>query len=162
MRRGPEISRIHRPTGVWVLAGILGFIGIGGLVTGPLLIADPTGAVIGARVSWLEATPVPDWSVVGWFLVVVMGVVPSTIALGLVTRFSWPLAERVDISRHEHWSWFATQVMGAGLLVWIALQFALIDLHGGPQPLFAVLGAALLALPWLPSVRDYLATPAQA
>jgi hypothetical protein len=67
MRRGPEVSRIHRPTGVWVMAGILGFIGIGGLVTGSLLIADPTGAVIGARVSWLEATPVPDRSAVGWF-----------------------------------------------------------------------------------------------
>ena len=80
MRRGPENARIHRPTGVWVLAGILGFIGIGGLVTGPLLIADPTGAVIGARVSWLEATPVPDWSVVGWFLLVVM-------LLAVVTEF---------------------------------------------------------------------------
>jgi hypothetical protein len=144
---------------VWVLAGILGFIGIGGLVTGPLLIADPTGAVIGARVSWLEATPVPDWSTVGWFLVLVMGVVPGTIAVGIVTRFSWALAERLDPSRREHWTWTATQVMGAGLLVWIGLQFAMIDLHGGPQPLFAVLGVALVALPWLPSVRADLATP---
>jgi hypothetical protein len=143
---------------VWILAGILGFIGIGGLVTGPLLIADPTGAVIGARVSWLEATPVPDWSAVGWFLIVVMGVVPGTIAVGLITRFPWPLAERLDVSAREHWAWAATQAMGAGLLVWIALQLALIDLHGGPQPMFALLGVALVALPWLPSVRAYLAT----
>jgi hypothetical protein len=140
------------------LVAILGFIGIGGLVTGPLLIADPTGAVIGARVSWLEATPLPDWTLVGWFLIVAMGVVPSIIAVGLVTRFSWPLAERLDPSRREHWGWAATQVMGGGLLVWIALQLALIDLHGGPQPLFGVLGVVLLTLPWLPSVRAYLAT----
>jgi hypothetical protein len=162
MRRGPESARFHRPTGVWILASILGFIGVGGLVTGPLLIADPTGAAIGARVSWLEATPVPDWSVVGWFLVVVMGVVPGTIAVGLVTRFSWPLAERIDPSRREHWSWMATQVMGGGLLVWIGLQLAMIDLHGGPQPLFAILGIALLTLPRLRSVRGYLATAEEA
>ncbi len=107
------------------------------------LIADPTGAVIGARVSWLEATPVHDWAPVGWFLLVVMGVVPSLIAVGVVTRFSWPLAERLDPSASEHWSWTATQVMGDGLLVWIGLQLALIDLHGGPQPMFVVLGVAL-------------------
>ena len=60
MGRGPESERTHRPIGVWILVSILGFIGIGGLVSGPQLIADPTGAVIGARVSWLEATPVAD------------------------------------------------------------------------------------------------------
>jgi hypothetical protein len=145
---------------VWLLVGILGFIAVGGLVTGPLLIADPTGAVIGARVSWLEATPFHDWRPVGWFLLVVMGVVPSVIAVGLVTRFRWPLAERLDPSRAEHWSWTATQAMGAGLLVWIGLQFTLIDMKGGPQPLFLVLGVALIALAWLPSVRRYLAAGA--
>lgn len=158
MRREPEIARTRRPIGAWVVAGALGLIGLGGLVTGPMLIADPTGAVIGARVSWLEATPVPDWTLVGWFLLVVMGVVPSLILVGVVTRFPWPLAERLDPSHTEHWSWTATQVMGAGLLVWIALQMALIDLHGGPQPMFAALGVVLVGVPWLPSVRRYLAT----
>jgi hypothetical protein len=129
-------------------------------VTGPVLIADPMGAAIGARVSWLEATPLRDWRPVGWFLVVVMGVVPGTIAVGLFTRFRWPLAERLDPSRNEHWSWAATQAMGIGLLVWIALQVAMIDLKGGPQPLFALLGAALIGLAWLPNVRRHLATEA--
>ena len=157
MRRETEIARAGRPIGAWVLVGALGLIGLGGLVTGPMLIADPTGAVIGARVSWLEATPLPDWTLVGWFLLVAMGVVPSLILAGVLTRFSWPLAERLDPARHEHWSWTATQVMGAGLLVWIGLQVALIDLHGGPQPLFALLGVVLLAVPRTPSVRRYLA-----
>jgi len=138
---------------------MLGLIAVGGLVTGPLLIADPSGAVIGARVSWLEGTPLHDWVPVGWFLLVVMGVVPSLIAVGVVTRFAWPLAERLDPSRGEHWSWTAMQLMGGGLLVWIALQLALIDLHGGPQPLFALLGVALLTLPRLRSVRGYLTAP---
>ena len=157
MRRETEIARAGRPIGAWVLVGALGLIGLGGLVTGPMLIADPTGAVIGARVSWLEATPLPDWTLVGWFLLVAMGVVPSLILAGVLTRFSWPLAERLDPARHEHWSWTATQAMGAGLLVWIGLQVALIDLHGGPQPLFAMLGIVLLAVPRTPSVRRYLA-----
>jgi hypothetical protein len=142
---------------VWFLVAILGFIAVGGLVTGPLLIADPTGAVIGARVSWLEATPLSDWRPVGWFLIVMMGVVPGTIAVGLFTRFAWRLAERLDPSPSEHWSWVATQAMGAGLLVWIALQLTLIDMKGGPQPLFVALGVALISLAWLPSVRRYLA-----
>jgi hypothetical protein len=50
--------------------------------------------------------------------------------------------------------------MGAGLLVWIGLQSPLIDTKGGPQPLFVVLGVALMALAWLPSVRQYLAADA--
>ena len=157
MGRGPENPRTHRPIGVWILAGILGFIGIGGLVSGPQLIADPTGAAIGARVSWLEATPLSDWYLVGWFLIAFMGVVPATIAVGLLTRFPWRFAERVDPSRSEHWAWTATQVMGWGTLLWIGLQLTMIDLHGALQVVFIVLGVALVTMPRAPAVRRYLA-----
>jgi hypothetical protein len=160
MRHAHGTPRVHRPIGAWIVVIILLLIGLGGLVTGPQLIADPTGAVIGARASWLEATPVPDWAPIGWFLIVVMGVVPSVIAIGVWSRFAWRLAERLDPSPREHWSWAATQAMGIGLLVWIALQLTLIDLRGGPQGIFVGLGAALIALPWLPAVRRYLATAA--
>ena len=158
MGRGPESERAHRPIGVWILVSILGFIGIGGLVSGPQLIADPTGAVIGARVSWLEATPMADWYLIGWFLLVFMGVVPATIAVGLLTRFHWRFAERVDPSQREHWAWTATQVMGWGTLMWIALQLTLIDLHGTLQAVFALLGLMLVTLPRASAVRGYLAT----
>jgi len=158
MRRGRDTAHTHRPIGVWILVTVLGFIAIGGLVTGPQLIADPTGAVIGARVSWLEATPIHDWFLVGWFLVVFMGVVPAVIAVGLLTRFPWRFAERVDPSRREHWTWMATQVMGWGMGLWIALQLALVEPRGGPQGLFLMLGFVLAALPWAPSVRRYLDT----
>ncbi len=149
--------RARRPAIVWVLVGILGFIAIGGLSTGPQLLADPTGASIGASVSWLESTPLPDWYVVGWFLIVFMGIIPAVIAVGLVTRVPWRFAERVDPSHHEHWAWAATQVMGWGTLLWIGLQLSLIDLHGAVQVVFLALGVALAALPRAPTVRSYLA-----
>lgn len=61
-----------------------------------------------------------------------MGVVPATIAVGLITRFPWGFAERVDPVQGEHWAWTGTLAMGGGLAVW-------------------------LALPSLPAVRAYLA-----
>lgn len=156
--RAMDTERRHRPLALWVLVGILAFIAVGGLVTGPQLIADPTGAVIGADAISLDRTPITDWTLVGWFLIVVMGIVPAVIAWGLATRHGWRLAERIDPVRTEHWSWLAVQVMGAGTLAWIGLQLALIDLKGGPQPVFLVLGIAMVALPWLPCVRRDLAT----
>lgn len=141
-----------------MLVGILSFIAVGGLVTGPQLIADPTGTVIGAGAISLDRTPIDDWTLVGWFLIVVMGIVPAVIAWGLATRHGWRLAERLDPVRTEHWSWLAVQVMGAGMLAWIGQQLALIDLKGGPQPVLAVLGIAMVTLPWLPSVRRDLVT----
>jgi hypothetical protein len=151
------MERRHRPLMVWVLVSILVVIGIGGIVTGPILLTDPTGESIGADVTWLASTPLTDWTPVGWFLIVVMGLVPLTIAWGLATRHSWRLAERIDPVRTEHWSWFATLVFGAGLVLWLGLQFALIDQKGGPQLPFAVFALVLLGLPWLPSVRRDLA-----
>jgi hypothetical protein len=148
----------HRPVTVWVLVAILLAIAVGGLATGPQLIADPTGARIGADQISLARTPLHDWALVGWFLIVVMGVIPLVIAWGLATRHGWPIVERLDPVRGEHWSWLAAQVMGAGLLVWLGLQLALIDQKGGPQSLFAALGILLLGLPWLPSVRRDLVT----
>ncbi|MGZ4132467.1 MAG: hypothetical protein ACXVWF_05435 [Actinomycetota bacterium] len=151
-------ARSHRPLGLLVLVVVLLVIAIGGLATGPQLIADPTGARIGADQISLARTPIDDWAPVGWFLIVVMGVIPLVIAWGLTTRHAWRLAERIDPVHTEHWSWLAVQVMGAGLLVWLGLQLALIDQKGGPQSLFGVLGAVLLVLPWLPSVRGDLAS----
>ena len=153
-----DAERRHRPIAVWALVGILSFIAIGGLVTGPQLIADPTGAVIGADHISLDRTPIDDWTAVGWFLIVVMGIVPAVIAWGLATRHAWGLVERLDPIRTEHWSWLAVQIMGAGTLLWILLQLALIDPRGGPQPVVALFGLAMMTLPWLPSVRRDLAT----
>jgi hypothetical protein len=152
------MTRPHRPFVLWVLVAILAVIGVCGVVTGPILLADPSGNAIGADVGWLARTPLTDWAPVGWFLLVVMGAVPLTIAWGLATRRPWRLVERLDPVRTEHWAWLATLVFGAGLVVWLGLQVALIDLKGGPQPLFAVFAVALLGLPWLPSVRRDLAT----
>ncbi|HEX6844108.1 MAG TPA: hypothetical protein VF235_03230, partial [Actinomycetota bacterium] len=104
------MERRHRPLVLWLLVAILAFIGIGGIATGPILLSDPTGEAIGADLTWLERTPFSDWVPVGWFLIVVMGIVPLTIAWGLATRHPWRLAERIDPVRSEHWSWFATLV----------------------------------------------------
>lgn len=150
--------RSRRPLGVWLLVVVLLVIAVGGLATGPQLIADPTGSRVGADQISLTRTPLHDWTLVGWFLIVVMGVIPLVIAWGLATRHAWRLAERIDPVRTEHWSWLAVQVMGGGLVVWLGLQLALIDQKGGPQSLFGVLGLALLAVPWLPSVRRDLAS----
>jgi hypothetical protein len=152
------MERQHRPLVLWLLVAILVFIGIGGIATGPILLSDPTGVAIGADLTWLERTPLADWAPVGWFLIVVMGIVPLTIAWGLATRHPWRLAERIDPVRSEHWSWFATLVFGAGLVLWLGLQLALVEMKGGPQVPFAVFAAILLGLPWLPSVRRDLAS----
>lgn len=119
----------------------LTFQGLSGVVGGFGLVADPSGAALGVPLEWLSGSPFSDYRVPGIVLVTVLGIGPLIVAWGLWTRRSWSVT--------------GAFVTGVALLVWIGVEIAVIGYQAEPplQLVYGVLGAVIIALSMLPSIR---------
>jgi hypothetical protein len=110
------------------------FQGLSGVGGGVALLADPTGGLIGMPVSMLARSPFDDFLLPGLILLLVLGVVPLCVSWGL-----W---------RRRPWAWRGSVFVGAALVIWIAVQVAMVGYRWDPplQAIYGGLGVAILAL----------------
>lgn len=115
-----------------ILMAALAFQGLSGVAGGVGLIADPGGTAIGIPLAWLQGSPFTSYLVPGVVLLTVLGIGPLVVAYGLWTSRSW--------------SAVAALAIGAALLVWIAVQIAVVGYQAEPplQLSYGVLGAVIV------------------
>ena len=109
--------------------------------------------------SILVTTPISNFIPVGLFFVTCYGILPSLVIYGLWKRPRWRWTDAFNKWTRENWAWTVTVVIGVILIVWIAVEVALI---GSPiglprflQVTMALLGVVFIALAMLPRVRTY-------
>ncbi len=74
---------IHRPRALWLLVALLGLLVVTGFDGGLSFVTDPTGASLGAKLSWLDRSPVSDFLLPGLFLLVTYGIGGLALIAGL-------------------------------------------------------------------------------
>ncbi len=146
-----------RPRALWPLLAMMGILSIGGFIGGISFVADPTGDGIGAHISWLDQTPVSDFLLPGLFLLVVYGLVPLLLMCGLVWRFSPGFLRRLNGRIGHQWSWAGTIAVGSVLMIWIVYELTVLPERMVLQPILLAVGALMVAIPLLPSMRRYCA-----
>jgi hypothetical protein len=107
LRRGPRL--------VVAATGLI--VGIGGLFGGYGLLSDADG--LGAKQSWLDGSPFPDYTVPGLFLLVVIGG-------GMLAVATLALLGRSEAAA-------AAVVMGVVILAWGIVETLTVGWRGGPQ-----------------------------
>ena len=133
----------RRPLALRILPGLLLFQGLSGLAGGLGLMGDPSGEGLGLSMTLLEGSPFPDYLVPGLVLFMVLGIAPMVVARGVWVG-------------HEA-SWIGALMVGAALMVWIAVQILIVGYHASPplQALYGSLGLIILVLSLLGSVRGF-------
>ena len=133
----------------WVvfLVAVQAFLVVVAIPSGILFLADPSGGLLGAQFILPYLTKnlpfIHDFVPVGIWLVVVYGVLPMLLDVGLLRRVRL--------------AWLLTLALGLTVVAWIAAEVALFaafrftPLH----PLIGGIGAAAVLLSLLPSVRRY-------
>lgn len=91
-----------------------------------------TSSGIGLPDSWLAATPFPTWRWPALLLLATVAVPMTAAAVGELRR--------------EAWAPMASTLAGAILVIWIAVEVAVIRQYAALQPAFAAAGLAILLL----------------
>ena len=143
----PEEEHGARPKPVLLLISALAFQGLSGVSGGLGLVFDPSGTGLGLPAEWLAGSPFDDYAIPGLVLLSLLGVVPLAVAYGVWAR--------------KPWSWAGSLLVGAALLVWLAVEIAVIGYHAQPplQLIYGIVGMLILGPTLLPGVRTYLVRP---
>jgi hypothetical protein len=136
-----KIARLNRPLTRFAAASLVleVVLSIGALGGGLVLIVAPRGEIMPLPLSALAGSPFETYLGPGLILFTVLGLGPL-----IAARLAWnqhPLAP------------MAAFVVGAALLIWVAVEIAIIGYSNEPplQAIYLVLGAAItaVALGWL-------------
>lgn len=102
------------------------FLAIGAIGGGGILIISPNGDMAQLPVSLLDGSPFQSYLIPGILLFVVFGIIPIIIALGLMKRWEWQLAQTLNIFKQQYWAWTFSLYIGFALIIWITIQVAII------------------------------------
>jgi len=156
----PEASAKSRPVAILVLLIALDILlAFLSFASGITFLLDPSGGTHGMDTTILQATPFEDFTLVGLFLVTFFGILPSLAAVGLVTRPRWRWTDGINRWTGQNWAWTATAAVGVILILWIAVEVALIGSPDGfprfLQVMMTLLGIVFIGLAFLPRMRAY-------
>lgn len=122
-----------------VLLILLLFQGVSAVGGGLWLVLHPTGILPDLTLELLRGSPFGDYRFPGFVLLVVLGVVPCTVAFGVWLRKSW--------------SRIGSLLVGVALVVWIVVQIAIIGYQPWPPPpwpslqlIYGTVGVAIVSL----------------
>ena len=113
----------------WTLVGLLALVSVNALAAGYAFVATPDGSALGIPQDWLDGTPFADYRAPGAIL----------FALGLLYAFA-ALRE----GRGHRGAWFWAGLSGGAMIVWIAVQAALMG--STRHPIQTTLQAAILSI----------------
>ena len=145
-----------RPVNLYTLTVCLTILAVGALYGGYALLADVTGGILEIPQAWLAGTPFSDYLIPGLFLFVVFGIGSLVVMFALWARPNIGLFNGLTKLTHEHWAWAATFALGVILVLWIVIQYLLLQRFHPLQALMAGLGVVIVALDLLPEMRSYL------
>ena len=133
-----------RPASVWALMVLLAVQALGATAGGIGLVQDPINN-IGMSLDLLEGSPFDDYLIPGLILLTVVGLLPFVVLYGLIRRRAW--------------AWWLAVAAGAGLVIWIMTEVALLgylpDAGGGLQIGMGVLGLLIVVVALVRPTRRY-------
>ena len=149
---------MRRPVSIWLLVAALVVLALGGLAGAYGFLSDPLGSGMGMA-DQLERLPVPDYTLPGIFLLVVMCIFPLVLVYGLLVRPRWKSLDPLVVWSNEHWAWVGSLVLALGLALWLAIQAFFIGFSAPIQWFTAFLGLSILVTTLVSPTREYYRRP---
>ncbi len=127
MKKNEEnIIKIKRIRNIFLI--VLGFLALGAIGGGIVLIISPDGELLGLPLSEFKNIPFTSYLIPGIILFSILGVIPSLLIIALLKKPESKIAEQINIFNDMHWSWTYSIYIAFTLIGWIHIE--LIFLQG--------------------------------
>jgi hypothetical protein len=150
---------MSKPFALKILAFLLAFIGIGAIISGPMLFLAPDGHLMQWTVDMLKGTPFTNFLIPGIVLFLFVGVFSSLVSYGLLRQPTWRWADMLNICKKYRWAWTASWAAGVIMILWIIVETSLLGYISFLQPVITAWGIAIITLTLLPNMRRYYLSP---
>jgi len=147
-----NISKIKKVRNIFLI--VLGFLALGALGGGIVLIISPTGELIRLPLSEFKNLPFDSYLIPGIILFSVLGIIPSLLIIALLKKTESKLAERTNIFNDMHWTWTYSIYIAFSLIGWIHIE--LIFLQGSVhwlQTFYMFYAILIIIIALLPQMR---------
>ena len=134
---------------------VLGFLSMGAIGGGAVLIISPTGELMGLPVSSFKNMPFDSFLIPGIILFLVLGLVPLLLIIALLKKPESNLAEQINVFKDMHWSWTYSIYIAITLICWIHIQ--LIFLQSGVfwlHTFYMLYAIVIIIIALLPQIRN--------
>ena len=118
--------KIKRTRNIFLM--VLGFLALGAIGGGIVLMISPEGELIGLPLSVFKNMPFTNYLIPGIILFSILGLIPSLLIIALLKKPESKIAEQINIFKDMHWSWTYSIYIAFSLIGWIQIQ--LIFLQG--------------------------------
>ena len=132
---------------------ILGFLAIGAIGGGGMLIMSPSGALLGITASELQNSPFNSYLIPGIMLFTILGLLPIMIIFALLKKSESKLAESINIYKDMHWSWTFSIYLSIALIGWIQIQMIFLQSVLWLHTFYMFYAVAIIIVALLPQLR---------
>ena len=151
-KKAGNIIKIIRIRNIFLT--VFGFLALGAIGGGIVLIISPTGELIGIPFSEFKNIPFQSYLIPGIILFSVLGIIPLLVIIALLKKPESKIAERINIYKDMHWSWTYSIYIAFSLIGWIHIE--LIFLQGAVHWLhtfYMFYAILIIILALLPEIR---------
>jgi hypothetical protein len=133
---------------------LLGFLGVGALGGGFVLMVSPSGKLLGGLpTTMLQNSPFPDFFVPGMILFTLLGLGPCLLVLALIKKPSSRFLQFLNVFRDMHWAWGFTVYTAFALIIWIQVELVYAQSVHWLQTAYMLYSIPVLIMALLPAVR---------
>lgn len=137
-----------------ILIFLLGFLGLGAVFGGGVLVISPSGDLIGMPVSMLAPSGFKNFLIPGILLFAVLGIFPLFLIYVLIKKVASPFAERFNLFKDMSWQWSFLIYQAFALIIWIQIEMVLLHAVHWLHTFYMFYAVAMLLVALLPETRN--------
>lgn len=141
------------PYSKYFLPVLLGFLGVGALGGGGILLISPSGKLMGMPLSMLDHSPFSSFLVPAIILFLVLGVAPLVLIVALWNKPASKFAEQLNYITDMHWSWTFSIYLAFALIIWIQMQLVFLQAVHWLHTVYMFYAIVMIICALLPGVR---------
>ena len=133
---------------------LLGFLALGAIGGGGVLIVSPTGELLGMPLSELNNSPFNSFLIPGIILFIVLGIIPLLLIIALLKKPEFKLAGLINLFKDMHWSWTFSIYVAIMLIGWIQIQMIFLQSVVWLHTFYMFYAVAIIIVALLPTNRE--------